>query len=116
MKATKEKLIECLNKIGWTVRSHGQFYLGIYNHKNKFSEWVIVGDEKVEIEDVSGSFDESPTCSFYFSKCFLQWLPSVGKRKTTICLTAKGTQKSVFLFFANYDKTPSITKPIKGDV
>lgn len=101
MKATKENLIECLKKIGWSVKDHGCEYLGIYNHEGKFTYWTIVGDEKITIEDYSGSFDESPRCSFFFKSCFLQWIGS----GNTLCLTARGSKKSVFVFFANYDIT-----------
>lgn len=102
MKATKENLIQCLEKIGWSVRDHGCDHLFIYNHKKVNTHWYIYFD-RIELDDHVGSFDETPACVFYFKNCYLQWLPSKEKRKTTICLTAKGTNKSVFLFFANYD-------------
>lgn len=107
MKATKENLIKCLNKIGWTVRDHGCEYFYIYNHKGVNTSWYIRND-RVQLDKYVGAFDETPSCCFIFDSCYLQWLPTIEKRKTTICITAKGTKKKVWMYFANYELPKTI--------
>lgn len=103
MKATKENLISELKRIGWSVRNHGADYDFIYNHKGKCTFWVIKGD-RVTLNDHIGSFDETPTCEFYFKSCFIERLnPGKKKQAETVCLTARGCGKAVYIFFANYD-------------
>lgn len=97
MKANKENLIECLEQIGWSVKGFNNIFY-IYNQKGKDTYWQVFND-RLELNRYAGSFDESPVCCFYFKSCKLQWL-----EKDTICLTAKGSGNSVFLFFANYNK------------
>jgi hypothetical protein len=97
MEANKANFEKLLSKIGWKLKDHGCEHYYFYNYKNERTNWLIKYDERVECRE-NGEY-EKPCAVFYFNKCFLQMID-----KDTVCLTVKGTQKSVFILFPNYEK------------
>lgn len=96
----KIKLLQkLLEKIKWRLvidEQHRWSY--IHTHKNKRINWHIFGIEEPRLEMDNDSSINEPMVIFYLDQCNIEMIDN-----NCVSVTAKNSNKSVFILFQNHD-------------
>lgn len=95
-KTTRARLIELLERIGWSVRraSTDGTFRRIHDVNNKFTGYWIIGDYECRIEHRIEDFQGG--LSFYLKDCIFELMDG-----ETVCIVGKN-DKSLFISFHNF--------------
>lgn len=110
-KITKERLDECLSKIGWSTKHHGCNFYYVYNQHNKATNFCFrAKNKKCLIYEIKyeGSFGEGQgcgnggSCVFILSGCILLVEEECVSIQTK---SVKDCKQPAFLSFYNFKNT-----------